>query len=77
MNPDKTPEGVEIPRDFFARDAEEQQSFITETWCDHCKELNLGMKNPREYELYGIVFIEGDCNKCGQPVLTEITEDDI
>ncbi len=65
-----------IPRDFCARDADEQALFLRETWCDHCQELNLGMSDPKEYELYGIIFIEGRCNKCGETVLTELTDDD-
>ncbi|SEG10523.1 hypothetical protein [Marinobacterium lutimaris] len=65
-----------IPRDFYARDADEQALFLQETWCDNCQELNLGMSEPKEYELYGIIFIEGRCNKCGETVLTELTDDD-
>lgn len=64
------------PRDFYARDADEQALFLRETWCDNCQELNLGMRDPIEYELYGIIFIEGRCNKCGEQVLTELTDDD-
>ncbi|GGK69525.1 hypothetical protein [Amphritea balenae] len=63
-------------RDFTARSEEDQQAFIEQTWCDQCQQENLGMSNPREYLLKGIVFIEGDCNRCGGVVLTELTEDD-
>ncbi|WP_290699119.1 hypothetical protein [Amphritea sp.] len=65
-----------IERDFSARAEEEQQAFLEQTWCDECQEVNLGMKNPSEYLLKGIVFIEGECNRCGSVVLTELTEDD-
>lgn len=65
------------PRDFFARDEEEQQAFLTQTWCDNCMEADLGMKNPVEYELDGTIFVEGVCNKCGQSVYTELTDEDI
>ncbi|MBV1787548.1 hypothetical protein KQ940_05705 [Marinobacterium sp. D7] len=65
-----------IPRDFFAREADEQTLFLHETWCDHCQQLNLGMRDPVEYELHGIVFIEGRCCQCGEVVLTELTDDD-
>ncbi|KEA62736.1 hypothetical protein ADIMK_3208 [Marinobacterium lacunae] len=47
-----------------------------ETWCDNCQQVNLGMIEPFEYELHGIVFIEGRCCRCGEAVLTELTEDD-
>jgi len=65
-----------VQRDFYARDSEEQQLFLTDTWCDHCQQLGLGMSEPEEYELYGLVFIEGKCNECGEAVLTELTEDE-
>lgn len=63
-------------RDFSARSEDELKAFLEQTWCDECQQVNLGMSNPREYLYKGIVFIEGDCNNCGQPVLTELTEDD-
>lgn len=65
-----------IERDFSARTEDEQQAFLEQTWCDECQEVNLGMKNPSEYLLKAIVFIEGECNRCGNVVLTELTEDD-
>ncbi|QEQ96477.1 hypothetical protein [Neptunomonas concharum] len=66
-----------IERNFFARDKEEQQAFLEQTWCDHCQEADLGMSNPLEYEQEGTIFVEGTCNRCGQPVYTELTDDDI
>ncbi|MBR9882169.1 hypothetical protein [Marinobacterium lacunae] len=65
-----------VPRDFFARTPEERAIFMHETWCDNCQQVNLGMIEPFEYELHGIVFIEGRCCRCGEAVLTELTEDD-
>ena len=65
-----------IMRDFSARDPEERQAFLTQTWCDQCQEANLGMHAVIEYELKGILFIEGKCLRCDQPVLTELTDDD-
>lgn len=65
-----------IERDFYARSEEEQQAFLQQTWCDHCQEVNLGMQHPREYRLKGIVFVEGDCCRCGNVVITELTDDD-
>ena len=32
-----------IMRDFSARDEDEQQAFLTQTWCDNCQQANLGM----------------------------------
>lgn len=65
-----------IDRDFHLRDDEEKKAFLEETWCDHCQEVNLGMIEPVEYEQNDIVFIEGKCSKCGNIILTEITEDE-
>ncbi|MDF2183149.1 hypothetical protein [Neptuniibacter sp. CAU 1671] len=64
-----------IERDFFARDPEEQQAFLTQTWCDHCQAADLGMTDPIEYELKKTVFIEGRCCGCGEPVVTELTDE--
>ncbi|MFP8968501.1 hypothetical protein ACKC9G_18110 [Pokkaliibacter sp. CJK22405] len=61
-------------RDFLRRPADEQQDFLTQTWCDQCMEADLGMTDPQEYKEQGIVFIEGKCTKCGQAVITEIED---
>ncbi|MBD5770252.1 hypothetical protein [Marinomonas colpomeniae] len=63
-------------RDFFARSEEEQKDFLLQTWCNHCMEVDLGMKNPKEFEMPERVWIEGECLKCGQSTITEIVEED-
>ena len=65
-----------MERDFYARPEDEQQAFLTQTWCNNCQEIDLGMKDPKEYELNGVVVIEGKCKKCGEPIITEIADDD-
>lgn len=65
-----------IERDFYQRDAEEQQAFLENTWCNRCMAMDLGMKEPNEYEKGGIVYIEGKCVKCGDTVTTEIADDE-
>ncbi len=65
-----------IERDFFAREPEDQEAFLSQTWCNACMEADLGMKEPVEYELNGIVFVEGKCVKCGEMVCTEIADDE-
>lgn len=62
-------------RDFSARSEQDQQDFLTQTWCNHCMKADLGMKNPVEYEIDGVIYIEGECKVCGQPVVTEIADD--
>lgn len=76
MNSDQKTPSQRVARDFNARPPEERQLFLTDTWCDNCQQLGLGMREPEEYELYGILFIEGKCCQCGESVLTELTEDD-
>lgn len=66
-----------IARDFTARDSEEQQAFLQQTWCDHCQAADLGMHTPIEYEVEGTIFVEGRCSRCERPVYTELTDDDI
>ncbi len=68
-------ETTRIERDFFAREPEEQQAFLTQTWCDHCQAVDLGMTEPVEYELKNTVYIEGRCCGCGQIVVTELTDE--
>ena len=64
-----------IERDFYARDKDDQDAFLSQTWCNTCMEVDLGMKEPQEYELNGVVYIEGKCAKCGDLVPTEIADD--
>lgn len=63
-------------RDFYQRDAEEQASFLEQTWCNNCQEADLGMTDPKEYEVDDMIIIEGKCKKCGETVTTEIFGED-
>ena len=65
-----------MERDFSLRSEEEQQDFLSQTWCNQCMEVDLGMKNPKEFESKDRVWIEGECLKCGQSTITEIVEED-
>ncbi len=65
-----------IARDFYARDVQEQAAFLANTWCNQCQEVDLGMKDPVEYEFMGRIFIEGKCNVCGEPSITEVVDDE-
>lgn len=65
-----------IERDFYARDPEDQQAFLTQTFCNTCLEMDLGMVEPNEFEREGVVYIEGKCAKCGDKVVTEIADED-
>ncbi len=63
-------------RDFTKRSAEDQQAFVELTWCDKCQKENLGLHEPCEYKLAGVVYIEGKCNQCKEVVVTELTDDE-
>lgn len=63
-------------RDFSARSEEEQQDFLSQTWCNQCMEMDLGMTEPQEFESEGRIWIEGKCKRCGSSVITEIVEED-
>lgn len=65
-----------IERDFSMRPWEEQKDFMSQTWCNECQEMDLGMENPREYGSEGRVWIEGECLKCGHKTITEIVEEE-
>jgi len=64
-----------VERQFSARPTDEQQDFLQQTWCNTCMEVDLGMKNAKEYEADSRVWIEGECLKCGDKVITEIEEE--
>lgn len=65
-----------VELDFFARPEEEQQDFLSMTWCNECQEMDLGMKHPVEYATDQRHWIEGECVKCSSKVITEIVEED-
>lgn len=65
-----------IPRDFYARDGEEQAAFLSQTWCQNCMAADLGMTDPEEYAIGDRVYITGSCVQCGEPVTTELIEGD-
>ena len=62
-------------RAFLARSEEEQKDFLKYTWCNSCLEVDLGMQNAKEFQADNKVWIEGDCLKCGDKVVTEIDEE--
>ena len=63
-------------RDFYRRSEAEQQSFLTQTWCDACQQPDLGMTDPAEYVQGEMTLIEGKCAKCRALIVTELTSDD-
>ena len=62
-------------RDFNQRDEWEQESLLADTWCSTCNEASLGIENPSEYEVKGVVYLEGTCPQCGEQVVMTINEE--
>ena len=62
-------------RDFRDRDEWTQDELLSTLWCDTCNEGNLGVLNPQEYEVKGVVYLEGVCTQCGEPVVATIADD--
>lgn len=63
-------------RNFYDRSEQDQLAFTRYTWCDQCQKENLGLIDPKEYIIAGIVYIEGKCKQCASQVTTEITDED-
>lgn len=64
-----------VERNFFDRTPEDQEAFLTQTWCNNCQEADLGMVEPKEYEQNGVIIVEGKCAKCGEVSLTEVADE--
>ncbi len=63
-------------RNFEDRQTQERQWLVEHTWCDHYGEADLGLTEPAEYEEGGRVFVEGKCVRCGQRVVSSVSERD-
>lgn len=64
-----------VERDFHARTEEDQQAFLSQTWCNACMAADLGMTEPEEYEIDGVIYVEGKCAQCGATITTELADD--
>lgn len=65
-----------IVRNFSARPTSEQEWMLENTWCDSCREADVGMDSPQEYEEQGKIYVEGSCRRCGARVRSEVNEVD-
>jgi hypothetical protein len=50
----------------------EQKAILEDTWCNACKEADLGMTDPVEFEENGQVMVEGLCDRCGGSIRTTL-----
>ncbi|MBL4799300.1 MAG: hypothetical protein JKY50_17995 [Oleispira sp.] len=64
-----------IERNFEDRTPEDQEAFLTQTWCNACQAADLGMVEPKEYLLNDAIIVEGKCKKCGEVSLTEVADE--
>lgn len=64
----------EVRRNFGLRDEFEREMLLEDAWCDHCREVGLGLLEPREFEGNGVIFLEGKCVECGHEVVSPIEE---
>ena len=65
---------MRTPRDFGANPPWLRQWYLKHTWCNTCNKADLGMIEPNEYEEDGRVYVEGDCEVCGERVFSEVVE---
>jgi hypothetical protein len=63
-----------IGRDFSSRDEWDQLDLVSVMWCDYCGKDNVGIDEPDEYEVSGVVYLEGECQECGQTIVSTIPE---
>ncbi len=74
-NPARTVIQKKKGRDFRDRDEWARDEILGSMWCDNCNEGNLGVENPQEYEVKGVVYLEGICVQCGEPVVITIADE--
>jgi hypothetical protein len=61
-----------VDRDFRANPSWLKEWYLKNTWCETCKQVDLGMHSPSEYEEDGQVYVSGVCNNCGNSVVSEV-----
>lgn len=47
---------------------------IENTWCAECCLPDLGIDDPREFELEGRVYLEGQCRICRRTLTSEVVD---
>jgi hypothetical protein len=65
-------QAMRSPRDFSARDEEEQEWMLENTWCPRCEKADLGMTHPEEYEENGVIWLEGRCAVCDEVIRSQV-----
>jgi len=63
-----------IKREFSKRPLEEREWLLQNTWCNFCGKADIGMTRPTEYESDGKVYISGICLRCGNEIVSELSE---
>ncbi|WP_444941030.1 hypothetical protein ACJJI3_22860 [Microbulbifer sp. ZKSA004] len=52
----------------------ERDIYLNDSWCDKCKEADLGIVNAELYVQNGRKYISGSCKICGTECISEIIE---
>ncbi len=63
--------------DFNIFSEEEQDWYLSETWCSVCKKPDLGIIEPLYYSEEDKNYIEGKCKICNTTTRTQITVTEI
>lgn len=61
-------------RDFKLRNEWQREQLLAQVWCDYCGAGDLGVEEPYEYEVNGVIYLEGLCAKCGREVVSTVDE---
>ena len=64
-----------IENKFYQREEEEKEWMLQNTWCNQCNKADLGMSNPKEYSEKHKVLISGKCLKCGNEIISKVTNE--
>ncbi len=63
--------------DFKNFPKEEQEWYLSETWCSECRKPDLGITEPLYYSEEGKNYIEGKCKVCKTTTRTQLTIRDV
>lgn len=59
--------------DFYTLDKVDQERCRKDTYCENCKQVNLGLIEPKLIKIENQEFIEGKCKVCGNRIIAEFT----
>ena len=63
-----------MKRNYLLRTPENRKWLESNTWCDFCNKADIGMKDVVEFEENGVIFVKGNCLRCGQSIHSTIED---